>query len=393
MKEDLQVFILKDESKDYKAHHVSVDKFNENYHKYVSNSHNKYFIIPVSNISNIYMILDNDSMPKIFKPVKVKYDLEVLSMNFMTVQLETMRKFPIVTNIDRPHDLFTFIYSLSELMEFNTLFNDTRNEDGTFNDVFAYNIYDYEIISSDGVKKDQILGIPSIIRALESQYMFTLGKLNPIECVLNVDGSCAYSDTSQLNTNSIPKMVGNTSFRGHAAFSMSLPYAQVPIYTFISEDDMSMIEGVNEYYYRGNGIITYFMGTPIVFKNTDIFSDAYTEWTCNEHNFSTYKASTTHIGSLIDYVIYLKTAPSILRVALMLTELGIVDPITEEPKFMDMLPCFRYEINVNIEHQKYSDGYNQIKYKDYIINNKDFLNTFDPYADFIKDIEDVWVPF
>jgi hypothetical protein len=395
MNKDLQVFILKDEAKDFKAHHVSIDKFNENYHKYVGNEHNKYFIIPVSTISNIFMILDIASMPKIFNPIKIKYDLEVLSANCMTAELATIYKQPILTEINKPHDLFTFIYSLSELTSFNTLFNDMRNDSELIDTVFAYNIYNYEIISSDGVKKDEIFGIPALISSLEKRYFMSLTNINSIECVLNGDGSCAYSDTSQLNANSIPKMIGNTRFDGTRAFSMTLPHNQVPVYTFLSYDDTEMIEDVNEFYYRGNGIITYYMGTPLVFKTTDRFADSYTTWNYNENNFATLKSSTTHINSLIDYVIYLKMAPSILRVAYMLTQLDVKDPITGEPRFADISPCFRYEFNVISEssNKKLYDMCNNRYIKDYIINAPDFFDKFDPYADFIKDIEDIWIPF
>lgn len=409
MKQNLEVFILKDEEKNFKAHHIPVDKFNENYHKYVSGEHNVYFIIPVSNISNIYMILDRNSMPKIFKPMQVNYTLEVLSLNFLTSELEPMYTQNMTTDIRVPHDIFTFIYNLSELTMFNTLFNDTRNDTGTFNDALVYNIYDYEIRDSEGVKKDQILGIPSLILALETQYKMTLSTLNSIECILNGDGSCAYSDPLNLNTNSLPKLIGNTKFDGTRAFSMTLPHNQVPVHTFLSNEDTQMIEDVNEYFYRGDGVVTYFMGTPLVFKTTDRFSDSMGRYMCykerddgftlftniNDDNFSVYKSSTTHIDTLIDYVIYLKMTPSILRAANMLVHLNVQDKFTMEPKFDNILPCFRYEFNV-IE----CDGTtNEMKWrttkyvKDYIIDRDDFLDTFDPYKDFIKDIEDAWIPF
>lgn len=385
------VVILKDEEKGFKFKSISLDSFNENYHKNVSNEHNVYFIIPVTPLSNIYMILDRNSMPKVFTPMRLSYTLEVLAMDpAVKYNMEMVYKQDIRHDVITPHDLFTLIYNLSELTLFNTLFNDDRNNTGTNKKAYIFNVFKYQIsMGYDEMKTEEITGIPALINNIFARYNMMMSNTNTIECFLNSDGSSYYSDPSEIHGTGASKMIGRMNDAKTSIMAVPLHYVQVPVYTFIPEQDSAMIESVNEYYYTGRGVVAHFMGNklnmPLQMKTFNTSAEMTAD-VARDLVWPT-RVSIVHISDLIDFVIYLKLAPSLMRVAYTLTKLQISDAFDKDV-LGDDVPCFRYEFYVSSEL-----GKNTKYYKDYMITSEDKIQLMDPYSDFIDDVTDAWMPF
>jgi hypothetical protein len=416
---NLEVYILRDKTKDFSFKHIAVDKFNENYHKYVSNTHNEYFAIPVSNISNLFLVYDRKSMPAIFRPITVEYRLEILRMHSLADMDSGNSKGEInsiiysnilTTEVNTPHDLFTFIYNLNELTLFNTFINDPNNissvmtDIGSLGDMFVFNVSWYSIKDDKNITKKEINGIFELIAALENKYMMGLNVSYPFELRFNYDGSSAYSDPNELFSEKRAELIGNTECSEYI-LNLALPNMEIPVHTFITNEDYQMLGHIETYDQFRGGSVTFFMGTPF---DTNIVNAMHGNIFINDSNFATRKSSTICMKEITDFVIYLKLAPDIIRTIDMLVNLAI------DYTLEDVDPGFNYEVslfdpdalNRPIKPMNYArnfilrdcsmDSSIHGVVNDYnvaIHNKTKNIENFEPYKHFIKDITDFYIPF
>ena len=415
----LQVHIMKDSDKEFNVNHIDVNKFNANYHKYVSNDHNAYFVIPVSNISNLFLVYDRKSMPAIFRPINVEYRLEIMRMHSLADMDSGNIKGEIhsiiysnilKTDIATPHDLFTFIYNLNELTLFNTLINDPNSsasvitDMGVLGDMYVFSISWYSIKDGNDAVEKEINGIFELIAALENKYMMGLNVSYPFELRFNYDGSSAYSDPNDLFNAKRAEVIGNTECKEYIT-NLALPRMEIPVHTFISNNDYEMLRNIETYDQFRGGSVTFFMGTPF---DTNIVNAMHGNIFINDNNFAMRKSSTIPIKDIRDFVIYLKLAPDIIRT--IDTLIGLAIDYTLE----DVNPGFNYEMSLfdsniigrPIKPMNYARNfilqdcnmdstlYGNINDCNVAIHNTTKnIENFDPYKYFIQDVEDFYIPF
>lgn len=415
---ELKVSIMKDADKNFSVSHIPVQKFNENYHKYVGNSHNVYFIIPVSNISNLFLIYDRKSMPQIFRPTHIEYRLEILRIHDLAGaylgksngEIESiLYNKNLSVDIETPHDLFTFIYNLNELVLFNTLFNDTPsytvNDCGWSPDMYVFLISWYKIKDSS-IEEKEISGIPDLISILENKYKMGLNVSYPFKLRFNSDGSCAYSDPNELFNSTPAKVIGNVECKGNYVTNLFLPHMEIPVHTFVSSDDYHTINCIDYYDQFRGGSVTFFMGEPF---DTNIINAPHGNIFISNDNFSMRKCSTFNFKCLQDLIIYLKLAPGMIRTTQTLISMTLYDAFDEY-----VIPGFNYEISLFDSHWINRPIDKPMNYsRNYIIdsdNNSEIhgvvndcnvaingkttnVEDLDMYDDFMKDIEDFYIPF
>jgi hypothetical protein len=387
---DLKIVILKDAEKEFRTKFVSVDKMNANYNKYISDPHNEYFIIPVSNISNLFLIYDRQSMPQAFMPMHIEYTLEILKIKYLAEMTfvgkavnsgfdttdYVLHQQKMSVDINTPHDLFTFLYNLEELLLFNTLMNDDRSFVGLNGDMYVYSVSEYHMKGSWIDKTEQINRIPDLIEALQRVYSMVRIESYAYDIRLNSDGSCAYSDPTKIYSNRTAELCGNTQDKD-AIVSLRLPIINIPIYTFIKRSDENFLNDINVYY-SGRGNIMFFMGTEFDMNCTSIEGTFMSDET-----FSMCKVSSILVNDMVDMVIYIKVAMIMMRIAYQLVHIK-----DRFQTFDGWVPSFRYEVNTRWMNDKADK-----LVKTYTIRNEDDILKIDPYESFMQFLEDVWIPF
>lgn len=394
MKKDANVVLLKtlDETDKFKAHLITIDKLNENYHKYVSDPQIKYFVIPVSNIENLYFILDRNYMPQIFKKITIWYQIHIRMCHKNHSQSNIYSQ-EICTKIETPQELFAFIYNLCELAQFNCDFNNYSWADS---DIFYYEITKYKIDNGLDSKYIEIAGVDQFIDVLIDYYGIFMNLKekqtetfmhrvlyindNNIAEMYTIDGGIPQESGYQDNIDKLYEI----NKECHSQFIMSYNVFSLEgfhIYTFISGTNAMMFSEsyISETY--KSGVIELGYGTQ--FANDD--------WTdLNDGSFTPMKTNTVHVIHLDEFIKFIKIAKLNLRIIKNLLSMP-----TETQIFDNMYPYFSYNFRMEPltsyrEDKKYVDPH---YFRDYIVkSDRDLLN-IDPYSDFVKDIEDYFIPF
>ena len=393
-KPEANLALLKGES-DYelKAKYITIEKFNSNYHKYVSDTEIRYVAIPVSAFENLYFILPREILPKIFQKIHVKYKLELLrSVGYSGNNVIHSQDMSV--NIDTPHSLFTFLFNLEELVIFNVVFNiETKiNEHSQLNPtgpLYAYNISSYSI---DGAKPKSIYGLDHVINDLCIIYDMDLSKLISKFSLVIYDDKRAkvVKHTSEVNI--------TLDACKDAIISKSL-MQDIPIHTFISKEEWIMIKDATPFF--ESGVVEYGYGN--VFKNDD--------WTdpSDTSGFIPKRTSTRNALSLIDFTIYTKMAVSILRVThklLSMINAHVLYPPIDYgliPFGESTVPYFSYNFKLtpyapsgsfDSKGYVYIEGnYGGHYVKDFVFMNESDIYRLDIYGSFIKDIEGYILPW
>lgn len=374
MKDDANIVILKDIGvKDrLKSVYMNIDKFNDNYHKFVSNTDNKFFVIPVSNIENLFFILPRECLPPIFEKRSIFYTIEVLRRPKYSVD-ETIFSKEICVNLEKPHQLFTFLYNLIELVIFNLLFN-TKCEDG---DIFAYTVTSFR--TSDGIKCENT-SISSFEDAILAMYDMHPEKIiNYVQETIVSYINTTFILTQDKECHIVTKDLYNKLCKIKSEYISSICLqANIPLYTFVSREDAIMICDSDKY--KLSKVASIEMGYGAAF--------AVDDWTdLSDNSFSQMRVSKTMAYDLNDFVIYLKMGKSLTRIIRNLLTM----PVKFDP-FESMKPYFSYNIMLNAEatNNKKSDSH---KFKDYIVTKDSVLYTMDPYEDFMRELVDWYIPF
>lgn len=367
MKDDANVVLLKRTNKldgSYRSVYKTVDEFNDNYHKYVSNEDNEYFVIPVSNIDNLFVIFDRKSMPQIYVKRSIFYTIEVLKQSRDSIPQKVYSK-EICVNLEKPHCLFTFIYNLIELGIFNHLFNVKSGND----DIYAYTVTSYH--TTDGISKDSI-GISDFIDDIFSIYNIENNRRQKIENKFYIISD----DHISYVMNSIADVTKNLNKNYVCSLCM---HDIIPIYTFVSNHDLYIINDIAEVRLLKGASIE--LGYGAAFKIDD--------WTdLSDNSFTQMRMSKVPVSSIFELIVYTKLGKSLIRVLRNLLTM----PVKFDP-FEDMKPYFSYNILLNfLESSRKFTGYPHYV-KDYIITKDSQYYSMNPYEDLMKDLEDYWVPF
>lgn len=373
--------IIKDKHNDaYNVTYTTIDKFNSNYHKYVSDIDNKYFIIPVSNIENLFFILDRESMPKIFEKISISYTIQIAKQSQDSAP-SIMYKQEIHTELDTPHSLFTFLYNLQELTIFNVLFN---KHNGGY--TFVYNITRYCI--NNGSSKS-IVGINDLIDDIMDLYHInTSNDRKMLQIIIHGNGKCIVikdESTTILRNSIYPDIKDNSK---DAVYTARLGFANnttdLQLYTFVSKLNMqAMIEIDTDSYLSGIYELGYGYGYDV------------DDWHEIDGSFTSIKSSQYVILDPMDYLVLLKLVPGMLRIIYNL--LSLPAPI---PLFDDMVPYFTYNFRLKprlITRRRDCHTNDEViaghYIRDFIIKKEDDIYNADPYVDFIYDIMDYELPF
>ena len=390
MSDELQMVILKDETKGFHTKFTPIHKFNENYHKYVSDEHNAYFVIPVTNLSNLYMVYDRESMPKIFRPVKIHYTLEIIKIHhfaeitsfdgalFHKQPDRVLHTQSMTVDIATPHDLFTFIYNLNELILFNTQINDDRSFMGLSSAMFIYSISDYRINGEWIDKNGEIGRVSDLVDIILGLYSMPMNELNSYELCINSDHTCAYSDPLKIHGKTDIPVIGEPG-DANTIISLRIPIMVSPIYTFIRRKDETFLNDVNTYY-TGTGNVMFFMGTGL---DAGTISNLEGTFFMADEAFSMCKVSSIIVPDMVDMIIYIKVALIIMRIALQLVTIK-----DEFQTFDGWIPAFRYEVKVRWMNDKHAT-----LTKMYTVHSEKELLAIDPYEQFMNFLEDFSMPF
>lgn len=405
MTSEPNIVILKDDKKDFKTVYVPMTKFNENYYKYTSNSHNEFFIIPVSDISNLFMIYQREDMPEAFRPMIVSYDLQIIKMtDMLTVNREDniLCDQKIQTAISTPFELFTFLYNLRELSLFNFLFND-----GRYDDTYMY-VLSHAKITGQGIEREvDIFGVNELISLLESIVCMTTRNDICYKIHLNEDGSCAYSNYHRYDDESRDvrdEMLGNLNLKDNYIETITLPYFEEPIYSFAPKDILIEIEELERYDMFNFASITLFMGTPFGTNIIDALETSDGNIFLSDADFAYRHTSKITIKKLRDMLMYTKLAPNMLRAIAKLTQMS-----DEMQSLSDVYPGFNYVLKMQAfdlsKPFRYAKNYIYHSYKkdtrlgtrmkntDISIDTIGLTTKIDIFGDLCKDIDDYWIPF
>jgi hypothetical protein len=238
----------------------------------------------------------------------------------------------------------------------------------------------------------------------------------PFKLAINEDGSCGYSDPSQINAKNAADIIGNTKFSGKSVFNVTFPNMEIPIHTFISNDDYKSLVNIDYYDQFRSGSVTFFMGTAF---DSNIMNAPNGNIFISDENFSMRKTSTIEIRKMIDFVMYTKIAPCMIRTMDML--ITMMDSSDEDLRdelytFDGVCPAFNYQFVLEeLEHLTLPSKYKPSKYsRNYIISDSSNdseihgvvrdcnvavnnitkqIENMDVYADFMKDVSDFVFPF
>lgn len=398
--------------------YISIEKFNKNYHKLVSDESNKYFIIPVSNIENLFYILRREQMPKIFEKISVCYTIHI-SRQSENQYIETIHSQSICTELDTPHSLFTFLFNLQELAIFNVLFNKTCEDSA--NGIYVYNVIEYKI--NDEIPK-QIIGVNDLIDDIMILYGFpdvahvkveydhlgnsinlarqpgTVAYEDQLQIIIHGNNKCIIRDAKLSNyqnrgellrfvtkiDNVILKSIRDSS--KDAVYTVQLSHvrdtSELQLFTFISKLQMQSLYDIIPTAYK-KGLYT--IGFGINFDTDD--------WQEADGSFSQIKSSTHTIINPMDYVIMLKLVPGLLRIVY-----NLVSMPTQFHLLEDMTPFFSYNfelkpklVTIRRDCHTNDDIIAGHYFRDYIIKSEEDIYKIDPYTDFIYDVMDYVLPF
>jgi hypothetical protein len=299
----------------------------------------------------------------------------------------------ICTKIETPQELFAFIYNLCELAQFNCDFNNYSWADS---DIFYYEITKYKIDNGLDSKYIEIAGVDHLIDVLVDYYGIFMNLKekqtetfmhrvlyindNNIAEMYTVDGGIPQESGYHDNIDKLYKI----NKECHSRFIMSYNVFSLEgfhIYTFISGTNAMMFSEsyISETY--KSGVIELGYGTQ--FANDD--------WTdLSDGSFTPIKTNAVNVMHLDEFIKFIKIAKLNLRIIKNLLSMP-----TETQIFDNMYPYFSYNFRMEPltnyrEDKMYVDPH---YFKDYIIkSDKDLLN-IDPYSDFVKDIEDYFIPF
>ncbi len=399
------IVILKDDKKDFMTHYVAVSKFNENYFKYTSNEHNEFFVIPVVESPNLYMIYHRDELPQIFNSFTIEYNLQIIKMpELVTPRISNADTIlcnqNIRTTISTPFELITFLYNLRELSLFNFMFNDKGREN-----TYIFSVEGYKISDGKNSHFKEICGVNNLITDLEAKHLMKTRTSEKYNLHLNEDGTCSYSNYYRyLNetANLKDEMLGNLDLKSNYIESISLPYFEEPIYSFIDKSLIDTISEIDRYDMFNNGSITLFMGTAF---DSNILSAPDGNIFLSSANFDFRHTSTFKINKLPNILMYVKLAARMMRIIAKLISMP-----DEYQSLSEVYPGFNY----TMEFYPFNMGKTYRYSRNFIwqsietdqtistdIQKTDIsiscTNRNNPKANIFKrlcdDIKDFWVPF
>lgn len=397
------IVILKDDKKDFMTQYIPVNKFNENYFKYVSNEHNEFFVIPVVESPNLYMIYHRKELPQIFNPFTIEYNMKIIKMSdMMTVNRmdNILCDQNIRTDIITPFELLTFLYNLRELSLFNFLFNDKGRES-----TYLFSIEGYKISSDKNSKFKEICGINLLVDALEANHLMKTRTRENYNLHLNEDGTCSYSnyyeyprETKKIND----EMIGNLDLRSNYIETIYLPYLEEPIYSFIDKDLMDTIAEIDRYDMFKTGSVTLFMGTAF---DSNILNAPDGNIFLSSTNFDFRHTSTITINKLPHILMYVKLATRMMRIISKLISMpddyqslsGVYPGFNYTMEFypFNMGKTYRYSRNYIWQSIETSQTIStDMKKTDVSITCTDRDNPkINIFKNLHDDIKDFWVPF